>query len=408
MTAADLEHVWRRETPHVLGVLVRRHGHFADCEDAVAEALVAAAEQWPVEGVPTNPRGWLVRVAERRFVDGVRADRARIDREDRLAADPTAASQLRSDQGGANDDNVELLLLCCHPVLSPASRVALTLRAVGGLTTEQIAAAFLVPARTMGTRISRAKATLRDQGARFAAVPAEEREQRIASVLQVLYLIFNEGYTSSGGPELITVSLIEEAIRLTRDLRQRLDDHAEVSGLLALMLLTASRTAARTTSTGDLVPLAEQDRRLWDRTMINEGVALITASLAQGPVGPYQLQAAIAAVHCEAPTAEDTDWLEITMLYRMLEQLTPGPTVTLNLAVAVGMAHGPDAGLAMVDPLVSDPVMARQHRTHAVRAHLLEQAGRDDDAREAFALAARLTTSVPEQRYLNARARITP
>lgn len=369
---------------------------------------MAAAEQWPDEGVPTNPRGWLVRVASRRYVDRLRSDRARVDREGRLAADPTATSQLRSDQGGASDDSVELLLLCCHPVLSQASRVALTLRAVGGLTTEQIAAAFLVPARTMGTRISRAKTTLRGQGAHFAAVPAEEREQRIASVLQVLYLIFNEGYTSSGGPELITEFLIEEAIRLTRDLRQRLDDHAEASGLLALMLLTAARTAARTTSSGDLVPLTEQDRSVWDRTMINEGVQLITTSLAQGKVGPYQLQAAIAAVHGEAPTAKDTDWLEITMLYRMLEQLTPGPTVTLNLAVAVGMAHGPDAGLAMFEPLISDPVMARQHRTHAVRAHLLERAGRDDDAREAYALAARLTTSVPEQRYLNARARITP
>ncbi|MGH3366218.1 MAG: RNA polymerase sigma factor [Nocardioidaceae bacterium] len=404
---SDLEDVWRREAPHVLGSLVRRYGDFDSCEDAVQEALLAAALQWPDSGRPDNPRGWLVRVASRRLIDARRSNRARADREQIVAIRNPADTVLEpaADMPGApvEDDTLQLLLMCCHPALSPTSQVSLTLRAVGGLTTAQIAAAFLVPESTMAQRISRAKATLRAAGARFGPPRAAELPDRLAAVLQAIYLIFNEGYTASGGDGLTRDSFTRDAIRLTRELHELLPSHGEVSGLLALMLLTDARTAARTDDRGDLVPLEHQDRTQWDHTPIREGVGILEDVLPRGSVGAFQLQAAIAAVHAEASSWADTDWPQITALYRMLEEVAPSQTVTLNLAVAVGMADGPAAGLALVDPLLNDPAALRHHRTHAVRAHLLEMAGRPAEATEEYAAAARLTTNLPEQRYLNER-----
>ncbi len=406
MTPADLEDVWRREVPHVLGALVRRYGDFDGCEDAVQESLQAAATQWPADGMPDNPRGWLVRVASRRVVDQLRSERSRSLREVAVAtAQPSDAftAPPADVEAGGRDDTLDLLLLCCHPALTQPSQVALTLRAVGGLSTAQIAAAYLVPPSAMAQRISRAKATLRSVGARFAELP-EGPQDRIASVLQVLYLVFNEGYAASAGAELVDVSLTHEAIRLTRELRRARPDDDEVAGLLALMLLTDARRAARIDADGGLVPLADQDRGRWDVGAVAEGVSLVEQVLPRGPVGPFQLQAAIAAVHDEAPTWADTDWLQITMLYRMLDQVAPSATVTLNAAVALGMALGAEAGLDLLQPLLGAPGMARHHRLYAVQAHLLEMAGRPDEASESYARAARLTASIPEQRYLNGRA----
>jgi RNA polymerase sigma factor (sigma-70 family) len=405
VTSTDLEDVWRRETPHVLGSLVRRYGDFAGCEDAVQEALIAAARDWPDAGVPEHPRGWLIRVASRRLIDARRSELARAERELAVVAlEPADAGRAAAaDQPDVADDTVHLMLLCCHPALTPESQVALTLRAVAGLTTAQVAAAFLVPESTMAQRISRSKATLRGAGARFAPPPANELPGRLAAVLQVVYLIFNEGYTASSGERLVDVSLTSEAVRLARELHTRLPSHRETAGLLALMLLTDSRTPARTDARGDLVALEHQDRSLWNQSQISEGVALLQDVLPRGQVGAFQLQAAIAAVHAEAGTWTDTDWPQIAALYRMLDKVAPSQTVTLNLAVAVGMADGPLAGLALVDPLLTQAESARRHRTHAVRAHLLEMAGRAGEAADEYATAARLTRSLPEQRYLNAR-----
>jgi len=351
----------------------------------------------------------LVRVASRRLIDHRRSDSSRQQRELAVATQqpadafvaPAADDGLPLEGGG---DTLELLLLCCHPALTRQSQVALTLRAVGGLLTSQIAAAFLVPEATMAQRISRAKATLRASGARFPLPDSASLPERLAAVMHVLYLVFNEGYTRSSGTELLDVSLTDEAIGLTRQLQQTCPDDAEAAGLLALMLLTDARRPARTDVHGDLVPLEHQDRSRWDRHAIAEGVAILEKVLPEGAVGPFQLQAAIAAVHDEAPTWADTDWLQIAMLYRMLDQVAPSPTVTLNLAVAVGMAHGAEAGLAMLEPLLQRPDLSRHHRVYAVRAHLLEMAGRHGQAAEAYARAARLAASIPEQRYLNARA----
>lgn len=406
MSASELEDVWRRELPHVLRALLRRHGDFGQCEDAAQEALEAASRQWPRDGEPADPRGWLVRVASRRLIDRIRSDRARAAREAAEAAEwprdalvaPSAAADAPD-----TDDSMQLLLLCCHPALTRASQVALTLRAVAGLSTGQIAAAFLVPETTMAQRVSRAKATLRAAGTRFETPDAAELPSRVAAVLDVLYLVFNEGYTRSEGTQLVDASLADEAIHLTRQLHRALPDHDEVAGALALMLLIHARTRARTDESGDLVPLADQDRRLWDAELIAEGVRILEEVLPHGHVGAHQLQASIAAVHAEARTPDETDWLQITMLYQMLEHTAPQPTVTLNRAVAVGMAFGPERGLEVVDPLLDDPSMRRHHRTHAVRAHLLEMAGRRDEAMEAYTRATRLTASIPEQRYLNAR-----
>ena len=390
----QIEEQLREQAPQVLSALVRRYGDFDACEDAVQEALLAASLQWPGDGVPDNPRGWLITVASRRRIEVLRNEAARQRREETIAAAP------EPEPASSVDDSLTLLMLCCHPSLSPQSQVALTLRAVGGLTTSEIARAFLVPEATIGQRISRAKAKL--QGARFALPPASEQPERLAAVLHVLYLIFNEGYTASSGSSLHRVELSAEAIRLTRQLHSALPHEGEVAGLLALMLLTDARRPARTTADGALVPLPEQDRTRWDAQAISEGTELIASTLQSAPVGPYQLQAAIAAVHDEAKRAEDTDWREILMLYELLESTAPGPMVTLNRIVAVAMVHGPAAGLALLDD--ADPALKDHHRLAAVRAHLLELSGDRPAARSAYQLAARLTQSVPEQRYLQTRA----
>jgi len=405
----DVEGLLRELAPQVLASLVRRYGQFHLCEDASQEALLAAAQQWPSDGLPDNPRGWLITVAQRRLTDQVRSDVARQRRESAAAAllPPEAwhiAAPDIDDVGPQADDTLTLLFLCCHPSLSPASQLALTLRAVGGLTTAQIAAAFLVPEATMAQRISRAKTTIAGAGGRFEMPPDADVPDRLRVVLHVLYLMFNEGYTASSGDDLLRPELAAEAIRLTRDVHRRLPDETEVAGLLALMLLTDARRPARTDGNGNLIPLADQDRSSWDRAVIDEGVAMITETLPRGRIGPYQLQAAIAAVHDEAVRAEDTDWREIVALYRLLERVAPNPMVTLNHAVAVAMVDGPEAGLAMLDELEADERMAKHHRLEAVRAHLLEMAGETTAARAAYRLAAQRTTSLPERRYLEARA----
>ena len=390
----------RRLVPEVLGALVRRYGRFDACEDAVQEALVAAAAQWPVEGWPESPRAWLVTVATRRLADHVRSDAARRRREeaDALRTPPPPAG------GEEHDDTLTLLFLCCHPALTPPSQIALTLRAVGGLSTAEIARAFLVPEATMAQRISRAKQRIKAAGAGFALPPPAEQAARLGVVLQVIYLVFNEGYTATSGTRLVRAELTAEAIRLARDLHRLVPGDGEVAGLLGLLLLTDARRRARTAPDGSLVPLSEQDRTLWDTEAIAEGVALVTAALASGPIGPYQLQAAIAAVHDEAPTADVTDWPQILALYTVLERVAPNPAVTLNRAVAVAEVHGPAAGLALLDTVAADGRIAVSHHLVSVRAHLLELAGDHDAARAGYREAARRTTSEPERRHLLTRA----
>ncbi|MCM4081187.1 RNA polymerase sigma factor [Actinoplanes sp. TRM88002] len=393
-----VEGLLRELAPQVLGALIRRHGQFDACEDAVQEALLAAAVQWPADGVPERPWSWLLTVASRALVDHWRTDSARRRREAAAALDPTRVSAPEA------QDTLVLLFLCCHPVLSPPSQLALTLRAVGGLSTAQIAAAFLVPETTMAQRIGRAKQRIRDAGARFVLPPPDERAGRLGVVLHVLYLVFNEGYTASSGPGLHRGELTTEAIRLTRLLHGLLPGDTEVAGLLALMLLTDARSAARTDAAGSIVPLAEQDRSRWEGAAIAEGQELLTRTLRAGPVGPYQIQAAIAAVHDEAADDELTDWPQILALYEVLVQIAPGPMVTLSRAVATARVHGPRAGLALIGTLDADERMTHTHRLEAVRAHLLEQAGDPYAARESYLRAARMTASLPEQRYLTRRA----
>jgi RNA polymerase sigma factor (sigma-70 family) len=407
--ARRIEDLLRELAPRVLGALVRRHGQFDACEDAVQEALLAAARQWPTGGVPDRPRSWLLTVAGRSLVDGWRAESARRRRESAVALDPTSRGPARdaqdADERSADaDDTLVLLFLCCHPALSPPSQLALTLRAVDGLTTAQIAAAFLVPDAAMAKRISRAKQRIRDAGARFELPPEPERTARLGVVLHVLYLVFNEGYTASSGPGLHRPDLTAEAVRITRLLHRLLPGEGEVAGLLALMLLTDARRAARTDSDGAIVPLAEQRRDRWDAAAIGEGLALLASTLGTAPVGLYQVQAAIAALHDEAPTAEETDWPQILALYDVLAQVAPGPLVTLSRAVAVAMVHGPKAGLALLGTLDTDERMVHNHRLEAVRAHLLERAGDPATARDCYVRAARMTASLPEQRYLELRA----
>jgi len=404
--ASDVEGLLRVLAPEVLGAMVRRHGDFDVCEDAVQEALLAAATQWPADGIPSNPRGWLVTVASRRRIEVWRNEVARRRREETAALlEPADLGAPDLGDGRAADDSLTLFFLCCHPSLTLVSQVALTLRAVGGLTTAEIARALLVPEATVAQRISRAKQRIRDTGGGFSLPPPAERAERVAAVLHVLYLIFNEGYTASSGRSLVRVELTTEAIRLARQLHAVVPDDGEVAGLLALMLLTDARRPARVGPDGGLIPLAEQDRGLWDRTAIGEGVGLITDALAQVPIGPYQLQAAIAAVHDEAPRAEDTDWREILALYDLLERVAPGPMVTLNRVVALAMVDGPRAGLDRLAAAEAEPGLAGHHRVEAVRGHLLEMAGNAPSAREAYHLAARRTLSVPERQFLESRAR---
>ncbi len=392
------EDLLRTLAPQVLGALARRFGDFDICEDAVQEALLAAALQWPVDGLPANPRGWLTVVASRRRAEMWRSDSARRRREEASFAAAVP------DVEPATDDSLTLHLLCCHPSLTPASQVALTLRAVGGLATAEIARALLVPETTVAQRISRAKQRIRASGARFQMPPDGERSARLTSVLQVLYLVFNEGSTASSGAHLHRVDLITEAIRITRQLHERLPDDGEVAGLLALMLLTDARRPARVAPDGALIPLADQDRALWDTAAIREGIDLITRALSSAPAGPFQLQAALAAVHDEAVRAEDTDWRQILGLYDLLRTIAPGAIVSLNRIVAVAMVHGATVALRELADSEDDPALAGNHRIDAVRAHLLEMAGDLDAARASYLVAARRTLSIPERRYLESRA----
>jgi len=402
----EARHLLRDLAPQVLGALLHRHRDLAAAEDAVQEALIAAAAQWPRDGVPDNPRAWLIRVASRRMVDQVRAEAARRRREAHVVSLVPWEYQVAAadEEAGERDDTLDLLFMCCHPALTPASAIALTLRAVGGLTTAEIARAFLVPEATMAQRISRAKQSLKTAGARFELPAGEERGARLGSVLHVLYLIFNEGYVASSGAALVRTDLSAEAIRLARMLHRGTPDDPEVGGLLALMLLTDARRAARTGARGELVPLDEQDRSLWDRDAIALGVELLTAALSRGAVGPYQLQASIAAVHDEAPSGEATDWSRILTLYGLLQQMSDNPMVRLNLVVARAMVEGPAAGLAALDELAHDPRLAEHHRLDAVRAHLLERAGDRAAAAAAYRRAAERTRSLAERDYLLGRA----
>ncbi len=403
-----VEHLLRDLTPQVLGAVIRRFRDFSASEDAVQEALIAAASQWPREGVPDDPRAWLIQVAARRITDHVRSEAARRRREAIVVSLVPPEQQMAlaadSDDAGEQDDTLVLLFMCCHPALSDSSAIALTLRAVGGLTTAEIAKAFLVPEATMAQRISRAKQSIKASGVPFRMPTPEEQAERLGAVLHVLYLIFNEGYTASSGPALHRSDLASEAIRLTRAVHALLPDDAEVAGLLALMLLTDARRAARAGPAGELIPLTEQDRNLWDQGAIGEGVALVTAALSRGSVGHYQVQAAIAAVHDEAPSAEATDWPQILALYGLLMRMSENPMVALNHAIATAMVHGPAAGLDLLRGLDADARLAGHHRLAAARAHLLERAGDHEAAITHYIKAADRTTSAPERQYLLMRA----
>ena len=405
----DVERLLRDLAPQVLGAVVRRFRDFSASEDAVQEALIAASGQWARDGVPDNPHGWLMRVAHRRMIDQVRRDAARRSR-DAVVADESPIAIAPSDDDDSEldpGDTLVLLFMCCHPALTPASAIALTLRAVGGLSTPEIANAFLVPEATIARRISRAKESIKASGIPFAMPDAAERAERLGSVLHVLYLVFNEGYTTSSGSALHRSDLSNEAIRLVRDVRRLLPDNGDVCGLLALMLLIDARRAARTGPNGELIPLDEQDRSLWNQDAIAEGIALADAALALGAVGEYQLQAAIAAVHDEARSAAETDWPQILALYEMLTRLAPSPVVALNHAIAKAMVEGPRVGLECLVALESDERLRASHRLDAVRAHLLERAGELDAARALYRVAASKTSSIPERDYLLAKARMT-
>ena len=401
----SIEHLLRELTPQVLGTVVRRFQDFAAAEDAVQEASLAAAMQWPREGLPENPRAWLTQVAFRRMADHIRSESARQRRESEVALEAARTSESTAfETAPQEDDTLVLVFMCCHPALTPASAIALTLRAVGGLSTAEIAHAFLVPEATMAQRISRAKQSIKNSGIPFQLPTSEERAQRLRAVLHVLYLIFNEGYTSSTGPDLRRADLSHEAMRLTRIVHHLQPNDTEVAGLLALMLLTDARRLARTGAEGELIPLAQQDRALWDRQQIGEGVALLSATLPKGSVGPYQLQAAIAAVHDEAARAEDTDWPQILALYELLKRMSDNPMVMLNHAIATAMVHGPSQGLELLRALDSDARLAGHHRLDAVRAHLLEMAGDHEVAITHYRIAAGRTTSLPERNYLMTQA----
>ncbi len=399
------EHLLRELAPQVLGAVVRRFGDFAAAEDAVQDALIAATVQWPEHGVPDNPRAWLIHVAGRRMIDRVRAELARRRRETILVQGRDEFEPPVEISGDLDpDDTLILLFMCCHPSLSHSSAIALTLRAVGGLTTAEIASAFLVPEATMAQRISRAKQRIRTSGVPFGPPSDRDRAERLGAVLHVLYLIFNEGYSSSSGPSLQRSDLANEAIRLTRAVHSLLPDDGEVAGLLALMLLTDARRAARTDADGELIPLAEQDRTLWDRDAIVEGVALVSRTLSRGSIGAYQLQAAIAALHDEATKADDTDWPQILALYGLLMRMSDNPMVALNHAIAAAMVHGPSTGLELLNALDADGRLAGHYRLDAVRGHFLEMAGDRDAAAARYLAAANATTSIPERNYLTTKA----
>ena len=397
-TDVDVEGLLRELAPRVLGATTRRFGDFAAAEDAVQEALLAAAITWTRDGLPPNPRAWLMLTASHRMTDHIRSEAARRQREEVAAMRELPGGDVASDV----DDTLTVLFMCCHPALTGASATALTLRAVGGLSTAEIANAFLVPEATMAQRISRAKHSIKTSGLPFAMPTRTEWSGRLRAVLHVLYLIFNEGYVSTVGSELHRTELSDEAIRLTRLLHRLLPDDGEVAGLLALMLLTDARRPARVGAHGELIPLPEQDRSLWNMRLIAEGTALVESSIARGAVGEYQLQAAIAAVHDNAARVEETDWPRILALYGFLEQMTGNPMVSLNRAIAEAMVHGPQAGLALLNTL--DEPLAGHFRLDAVRAHLFEMAGDPASAIEHYRAAATRTTSIPEQQYLTTQA----
>jgi RNA polymerase sigma factor (sigma-70 family) len=398
------EHLLRELAPQVLGAVARRFRDFSSAEDAVQDAMIAAFTQWPKEGVPENPRGWLIQVACRRMTDQLRSEIARRERETAVAAETENVTSLEIEADMDPDDTLVLLFMCCHRALTPSSAIALTLRAVGGLTTAEIANAFMVPEATMAQRISRAKQTIKASGVPFRLPSQPERIERLPAVLHVLYLIFSEGYASSIGSHLQRLDLAREAIRLTRNMKTLLPDNSEVAGLLALMLLTDARRAARTGTEEELIPLDKQDRSLWDRAEISEGIELLTAALSKASVGLYQLQAAIAAVHDEAARVEDTDWPQILALYELLKRVAPSPMVTLNHAIAAAMMHGPAKGLELLQALDSDPRVADHYRLDAVRAHLLEKLGDHQAAIKHYRIAAARTTSIPERNYLITQA----
>lgn len=407
MTDPRLEDLLRPLAPQVLGALVRRYGHFDTAEDAVQEAFIAAATQWPADGIPANPKGWLVTVASRRLTDLLRSEQARRRREDEVAEQVLPADRLAAPADTAaddGDDTVILLFMCAHPSISQASQIALTLRALGGLTTAEVARALLVPEDTVTRRISRAKQTIKESGIGFRLPSKAERADRLAVVLHVLYLIFNEGYVSTAGPSLQRPDLAAEAIRLARMVQRLLPDDADVAGLLALMLLTDARREARTGPGGELVPMDEQDRSRWDRTEIAEGIELVDGAFERGVAGPYLLQAAIAAVHDRSSSADETDWVRIEWLYDQLAMISDTPVVALNRVVAVAMAHGAAAGLELLATLDADELVDDDYRLYAVRAHLLEMLGQVDVAREAYEAAATRTGNLAQQRYLRARA----
>jgi RNA polymerase sigma factor (sigma-70 family) len=408
MSRGNIGHLLRELAPQVLAVLARRHGDFAAAEDAVQEALIAAASRWPAEGVPANPRGWLYHVAIRRMTDYLRSEMSRRRREDAVAtqvwADWAFVPSPDEDVDVEHDDSLALVFMCCHPALTPPTAIALTLRAVGGLTTAEIASAFMVPEATMAQRISRAKQSIKSSGVPFRMPDESERAARLAAVLQVLYLIFNEGYTSTAGPDLHRTDLSNEAIRLTRMLHRLLPDDGEVMGLLALMLLTDARRAARTGPHGELITLDEQDRSRWDHRLIAEGTSLSMEAFSKGSIGAYQLQAAIAATHDSAERGEDTDWPQILSLYRMLGRMSDNPMVSLNEAIAVAMVHGPRAGLDRIDALDGDPRITGHYRLDAVRGHLFEKLGEHDRAVTHYLAAAERTASAPERDYLRTKA----
>ncbi len=399
--AVAIEHLLRQLAPQVLGVVARRSRDFSLAEDAVQEAMLAAFKQWPHEGTPANPGGWLIRVALRRMTDTVRSEIARRGRETAMTAEEEPASEPAEMETDMDpEDTLVLLFMCCHPALRASSAIALTLRAVGGLTTGEIANAFMVPEATMAQRISRAKQSIKASKVPFRLPTPQERRERLPAVTRVLYLIFSEGYASSIGEHLQRLDLAQEAIRLTRGARSLLPQDAEIAGLLSLMLLTHARRAARTGPGDALIPLDKQDRSLWDRAEITEGTELLTLALSQGAVGLYQIQAAIAAVHDEALRPEETDWPQILALYELHQRVAPGPMVTLNHAIAVAMVHGPERGLQHLQALDRDQRLAGHYRLDAVRGHLFEMLGDVDQAIQHYRAAATRTTSLPEQNYL--------
>src|SRR5215218_1223367 len=401
---AEAERIYRAESRRVLATLIRLLGDFDVAEEALHDACIAAVEQWPTEGVPQNPRAWLVSAGRFKAIDTIRR-RARFDASLSEIAehlDRSSRSTASADREDIEDDRLRLIFTCCHPALSPESQVALTLREVCDLTTEDVARAFLIPAPTLAQRIVRAKARIREQHIPYRVPPREELPVRLEGVLRVVYLVFNEGYSASAGDSLTRPDLSGEAIRLGRLLVALLPE-PEAIGLLALMLLQDSRHEARTTPDGDLIPLEEQDRALWNRRRIAEGILLVRRALSQDRFGPYTIQAAIAAVHAQAPSVAATDWAQIVGLYDLLLRMAPSPVVELNRAVAVAMHYGPEAGLLLVDGILDRGELDSYHLAHAVRADLCRRQGDAAEARTSYGRALDLAEQEPERRFLARR-----